>query len=40
MIASTSREKMADQNSNEPRFAIISEDFIDILICTSYLTDQ
>ena len=35
----TSREKMADQNSNEPRFAIISEDFIDSLICTSFLTD-
>ena len=31
---------MADQNSNEPRFGIISEDFIDILICTSFLTDQ
>ena len=39
MIAYLSREKMADQNSNEPRFAIISEDFIDILICTSFLTD-
>ena len=31
---------MADQNSNEPHFAIISEDFIDNLICTSFLTDQ
>ena len=29
---------MADQNSNEPRFAVISKDFIDILICTSFLT--
>ena len=27
---------MVDQNSNEPRFAIISEDFIDNLICTSF----
>ena len=27
---------MADQNSDEPCFAIISEDFIDNLSCTSF----
>ena len=27
---------MADKNSNEPRFAIISEEFIANLICTSF----
>ena len=32
----TSRENVADQNSNEPHFAITSEDFIDNLICTSF----
>ena len=34
------KDKKAYQNSNEPRFAIISENFIDILICTFFLTDQ
>ena len=39
ILLGLSWEKMVDQNSNEPRFAMISEDFIDILICTSFLTD-
>ena len=31
---------MADQNSNEHRFSIISEDFIDNLICTSVIEEM